>query len=433
MFTVNPFFSGCSDDSDPTGPNGNGDGITVTVTPNSLELLLGNTQQFNAEVSGTTDTRVNWEVEGGSDWGTITETGFYSTPEDLPDPATATVRATSVADSSKNGTAIITLLEDTSGSNLTQEERELCVLAFSSGADASALAEDAISLGVQAVWLASEINGGMATFTGTLTQTAPGSNYWVYSSSPSDRLVLAYSGVPQVEFTFTIFDGYTEGTYEDFLYQHNLDFSVYQADLIDARIQSQKDYVRKNHPGFLDTQEWNSEYSGYINGTVVYEGEMVDLVLNMSGDEYGYLESPFLWLEYDEFYTGSANSGRISMSIDERMHSILSHNSDAGEHVRNKQLWSNTTATLEGVSYAYQNVGVAWAWATDLYDSTGSGVYNVVIDDNYWEASGTMFRGGVLWGQVMFDGPVIEGTHGPELILRTEEEDIILHTLIQFP
>jgi len=83
--------------------------VIVSVSPATASVALGETQQFLAEVTGTANTTVTWAVDNGAAWGTIAAGGLYTAPGALPDPATATVRAASVADPSKSDTAIVTL------------------------------------------------------------------------------------------------------------------------------------------------------------------------------------------------------------------------------------------------------------------------------------------------------------------------------------
>jgi hypothetical protein len=70
---------------------------------------VGNTAQFNANVTGTTNTAVSWAVTGGSADGTISSAGLYTAPANVPNPATVTVTATSQADSTKSGSATVTV------------------------------------------------------------------------------------------------------------------------------------------------------------------------------------------------------------------------------------------------------------------------------------------------------------------------------------
>jgi hypothetical protein len=83
--------------------------ILVSVSPNSANLLLGNTQQFTATVSGSNQA-VAWSISGGSSaLGTISNAGLYTAPADLPNPATVMITATSQADSSKSGNVFVNL------------------------------------------------------------------------------------------------------------------------------------------------------------------------------------------------------------------------------------------------------------------------------------------------------------------------------------
>lgn len=95
--------------TEPTGPTITG----VTVTPSSAAVTIGTTMQFSASVSGTGsyNTAVNWSVAGPSSWtgsvGSITSSGLYETP--YPAPASVTVTATAAGDTTKFGTATVTL------------------------------------------------------------------------------------------------------------------------------------------------------------------------------------------------------------------------------------------------------------------------------------------------------------------------------------
>jgi hypothetical protein len=92
--------------------------VSVTVAPTTANVLLGNTQQFGATVSGTTNTAVTWSVNGisggNSTIGTISTAGLYTAPRDLPNAATGTVTATSQADANARGNAAVTVMSDIS-------------------------------------------------------------------------------------------------------------------------------------------------------------------------------------------------------------------------------------------------------------------------------------------------------------------------------
>jgi hypothetical protein len=84
--------------------------IQVTVTPAIITLHPGGNQSFSATVVGLTDTAVTWSIQeaGG---GLITNSGFYTAPS-----ATGFyhVVATSVADTTRNGSAIVTVTNSSS-------------------------------------------------------------------------------------------------------------------------------------------------------------------------------------------------------------------------------------------------------------------------------------------------------------------------------
>src|SRR5258707_5454029 len=90
--------------------------ITVTITPSSAPVVLGNTQTFSATVTNATDTSVTWNVSsiasGNATAGTISATGVYTAPADLPASVTAQITATSAADATKSATATGTITSD---------------------------------------------------------------------------------------------------------------------------------------------------------------------------------------------------------------------------------------------------------------------------------------------------------------------------------
>ncbi len=77
--------------------------ITVSVSPTTVSVAPNGTQQFTAQVTGTGNTAVTWSVVE-SDGGSISVGGLYISPATL---ASFTVKATSVANPSKFGTATV--------------------------------------------------------------------------------------------------------------------------------------------------------------------------------------------------------------------------------------------------------------------------------------------------------------------------------------
>ena len=80
--------------------------ITVTVSPASATLTAGGTQQFNAQVTGTTNTAVTWTTTGNC--GTVASSGLF-TAANVASQCVGKVIATSQADTSKSGSADVTV------------------------------------------------------------------------------------------------------------------------------------------------------------------------------------------------------------------------------------------------------------------------------------------------------------------------------------
>jgi hypothetical protein len=89
--------------------------VLVSVSPVSVNLQFGKTQQFTASVTGTANKAVTWQagrVTGGnSSLGTISTTGLYTAPSTYSGtlPATVSVTAISTVDTTKSATASVTL------------------------------------------------------------------------------------------------------------------------------------------------------------------------------------------------------------------------------------------------------------------------------------------------------------------------------------
>ena len=94
--------------------------VTVMVTPNSspLNAQAGQTIQFTASVTNTTNTAVTWQVNsvtgGDTTHGTISTAGLYTAPSVIPNPATVTVTAISKADTTASQSVTATIVPCTS-------------------------------------------------------------------------------------------------------------------------------------------------------------------------------------------------------------------------------------------------------------------------------------------------------------------------------
>ena len=100
------------------GDNGNGGGgttpptISITISPTSATVSASGTQQFQANVTGSSNTAVQWDVNqtagGSAQTGTISSSGLYTAPPTTV-PLQVTVTAVSQADPTKIANASVTV------------------------------------------------------------------------------------------------------------------------------------------------------------------------------------------------------------------------------------------------------------------------------------------------------------------------------------
>jgi serine protease len=88
--------------------------IQVAVCPTADSVQAGGTAQtFTATLGNTANTSVTWEVDGvtggNATLGTISTSGVYMPPANVPTPATVTVSAVSVADPGQSSTSQVTI------------------------------------------------------------------------------------------------------------------------------------------------------------------------------------------------------------------------------------------------------------------------------------------------------------------------------------
>ncbi len=88
--------------------------LSVTVSPTSGQVEIGETQKFSATVAGNSNTGVNWSVGGvaggNSTLGTISSSGLYTAPATIPNPSQVTITATSAADGVTSASATVTII-----------------------------------------------------------------------------------------------------------------------------------------------------------------------------------------------------------------------------------------------------------------------------------------------------------------------------------
>src|SRR5260370_13247709 len=95
------------------GGSSGGQQITVVITPRSTVVTVNQSVAFTDTVTGTTNTAVNWEVNsvvgGTATTGTISTTGVYTAPAQVPSPAMVTVTVVLQADATKFVSAAVAI------------------------------------------------------------------------------------------------------------------------------------------------------------------------------------------------------------------------------------------------------------------------------------------------------------------------------------
>jgi hypothetical protein len=92
--------------------------VTVQVSPSSAQPFAATTVPFTATVQNSSSSAVNWQVNavggGNTTVGTIDSSGVYTAPNTVPTPPTVTITAVLQADSTKTGSASVTILSQSS-------------------------------------------------------------------------------------------------------------------------------------------------------------------------------------------------------------------------------------------------------------------------------------------------------------------------------
>jgi RHS repeat-associated protein len=83
--------------------------ISVSVSPKTASLYGGQTEQFSASVSNTSNTAVTWAISP-SGTGTINSSGLYTAPSTVASQQTVTITATSAANTSASASATVMLV-----------------------------------------------------------------------------------------------------------------------------------------------------------------------------------------------------------------------------------------------------------------------------------------------------------------------------------
>ena len=159
--------------------------VVVLINPPSANVALGQTQQFLASVSGSTNTTVIWTVNGltGGDatTGTISSSGLFTAPQSLPNPASVTVTAASQVAPQSRASAVVTLTDDLQVS----VSPETASVATGAAQVFSATVSNAGNLPTTVTWSVNGISGGNPTVGFILSNGGDSAVYTAPAAVPS--------------------------------------------------------------------------------------------------------------------------------------------------------------------------------------------------------------------------------------------------------
>lgn len=131
------WFCGCAGVSSTSQSGGNSGGVTVSITPTTATVVVAQNAAFQATVTGSANTGVNWQVNGttggNSTLGTVSASGLYTAPAQVPSPATVSVTAVAQADTTKSASASVLVV----ASNSNQQAQNIPVKLGTSGGNAN--------------------------------------------------------------------------------------------------------------------------------------------------------------------------------------------------------------------------------------------------------------------------------------------------------
>jgi len=279
------------------------------------------------------------------------------------------------------------------------------------------MTDDLISYGAHAVWAAST-QTAVVTTTGTLTQSHSNADNWSYSPSPSDKLILVFASGATLQFVFRTITGYTDGTVDDFLDAHQMDFDAEIPQKLRLSIQSNIGYFTD-----IDSTKWNRT----INGSTIYEGEDYTINLSYSGRKHGEIGSSISLYDFYTKTTGSFYTNSITYNVHEHYHSYSASNSSNGVYAQDRWNLNNNTAEINNHTYQFLDAYCKWLSITVEKDSS----YAVVNEPYHWEVSGTLKKDNQAYGTVQFDRTIVGNSYGPHLVVRCSNgESYLLNRLL---
>ncbi|HXL23475.1 MAG TPA: hypothetical protein VOA78_13490 [Candidatus Dormibacteraeota bacterium] len=180
--------------------------ITVAVSPTSKSVQVSLTAPFTAQLQNDTQSKgVNWSLSGtgctaaacGTLTNVTTSSVTYNAPAAAPNPATVTLKATSIADNSKSASATITITSGSSNVTVSVTPKRAAITTSQTQTYAATVTGSA---NTSVTWEVDTIPGGNAASLGTIdangkytppTSGTIGASHTVAARSVADSTVAA--------------------------------------------------------------------------------------------------------------------------------------------------------------------------------------------------------------------------------------------------
>ncbi len=196
-----------------TGGSGNSGSsqVSISISPTSATLPAGATQAFQATVTGSSNTAVQWTVNavagGTAATGTISTAGIYTAPATLTAATQFTITAISAVDSTKTANAVVTVNPPPPPPVVTVSVSPTgATIAVNATAQFTAAVQGTTNTGV--TWSVDGVTGGNSS-TGTVSAaglyTAPGTagSHTVTATSVADATKSASATVAVVNLSIS--------------------------------------------------------------------------------------------------------------------------------------------------------------------------------------------------------------------------------------
>ena len=154
---------------------------SVSISPTTASLQVGQQKQFTATITGTTNTAVTWKASSG----TVSSSGLYTAPSSV---GTYSVTATSAADSTKSASATVTVSQSPQVSISVSPNTS----SLSTGGQEQFAANVSGTSNTAVTWSAS---GGTVSTTGLYVAPGAAGTYTVVAVSAADPTKSASAAV----------------------------------------------------------------------------------------------------------------------------------------------------------------------------------------------------------------------------------------------